>query len=69
MFKLLKCKYRVSDSLREDITVLDNKPLDGVYKELLLESNDDEVPCNIVPLSSPLSQLQVIIRQLEIQNK
>ncbi|XP_065167889.1 dystrophin-related protein 2-like isoform X2 [Atheta coriaria] len=69
VFKLLKCKYRVSDSLREDITVLDNKPLDGVYKELLLESNDDEVPCNIVPLSSPLSQLQVIIRQLEIQNK
>lgn len=34
-----------------------------------MKSQSRDVLCDIEPLSSPQSQLQVIIRQLEIQNK
>ncbi|GLV40563.1 Dystrophin [Carabus blaptoides fortunei] len=38
-------------------------------KECLLKSTEANVECNITPLSCPQVQLQVVIRQLELQNR
>lgn len=48
--------------------VVDVKPL-CTEKELSLNTTPTDLISNIEPLSSPMAQLQVIIRQLELQNR
>lgn len=38
-------------------------------KEYFVTSTEVNAECNVLPLSSPQIQLQVVIRQLELQNK
>ncbi|KAJ8936626.1 hypothetical protein NQ314_012242 [Rhamnusium bicolor] len=60
---LLHCSQKVNDS-----TVVETKPL-CAEKHCLQKSYSKEVLCDIEPLSAPQTQLQVIIRQLELQNR
>ncbi|KAJ8973910.1 hypothetical protein NQ317_000454 [Molorchus minor] len=60
---LLQCSQKPTNS-----TVVETKPLcsDQAYTQ---QSDSKEALCDIEPLSSPQTQLHVIIRQLELQNR
>ncbi|KAJ8963450.1 hypothetical protein NQ318_018932 [Aromia moschata] len=60
---LLHCSQKFNNS-----TVVETRPLCS-DKNYLQKSSSKEVLCDVEPLSSPQTQLQVIIRQLEIQNR
>lgn len=52
------------------LTVLKNYYLNfRTDKEYLLKPLEADADCNVTPLSCPQVQLQVIIRQLELQNR
>nr|CAH7756584.1 unnamed protein product [Callosobruchus chinensis] len=57
---LLQCSNRVED-------VIETKPL--CDQNAISNNQSKEVLCNIEPVSSPQTQLQLVIRQLELQNK
>ncbi|XP_018566008.1 dystrophin-related protein 2-like [Anoplophora glabripennis] len=60
---LLYCSQKINNS-----TVVETKPLCS-DRNYLPKSYSKEILCDIEPLSSPQTQLQVIIRQLEMQNR
>lgn len=64
--KLLRCTNRFDStnfvSNPVEVKVLSNKIS-------LLQPSNADIACNVEPLSSPDTQLQVIIRQLELQNR
>lgn len=41
----------------------------SIDRDWELKSKSEEILCDVEPMSSPHMQLQVVIRQLEIQNK
>ncbi|CAH2014137.1 unnamed protein product [Acanthoscelides obtectus] len=57
----------LSCSRREEVVVIETKPL--CDQNAISKTQSKEVLCNIQPLSSPENQLQLVIKQLELQNK
>ncbi|KAG5872462.1 hypothetical protein JTB14_024043 [Gonioctena quinquepunctata] len=54
-------------SKRNSSVVVDTKPL--CDRNHLITSDSKEILCDVEPLSAPQTQLQLIIKQLEMQNK
>jgi hypothetical protein len=63
---LMPCSIKLNET---DNGVVETKAVSSEKDFLLKSSSNSDIYCNTEPLSSPHAQLQLIIRQLELQNR